>query len=44
MKALVLEEAGKISIQNREFNEQPGDDEVLIKIHSVGICGSDVHY
>lgn len=44
MKALVLEEAGKIAIQDREFNEQPGDDDVLIKIHSVGICGSDVHY
>lgn len=44
MKALVLKEAGEISIQDRKFNECPGDDEVLIKIHSVGICGSDVHY
>ncbi|MEM6160066.1 NAD(P)-dependent alcohol dehydrogenase [Erwinia sp. P6884] len=44
MKALVLEEAGKIAIQDREFDQQPGDNDVLIKIHSVGICGSDVHY
>lgn len=44
MKALVLTEAGKIAIEDREFDERPGDDDVQIKIHSVGICGSDVHY
>ena len=44
MKALVLEQAGKIAIEDREFSETLGDDDVQIKIHSVGICGSDVHY
>lgn len=24
--------------------EEPGDNEVLLEIHCVGICGSDVHY
>ncbi|KAA8996134.1 NAD(P)-dependent alcohol dehydrogenase [Affinibrenneria salicis] len=44
MKALVLEQAGKIAIQERQFDETLGDNDVQIKIHSVGICGSDVHY
>ena len=44
MKALVLAEAGKIAIEDRSFDEVLGNDDVQIKIHSVGICGSDVHY
>ncbi|MFC1947026.1 NAD(P)-dependent alcohol dehydrogenase [Chloroflexota bacterium] len=44
MKALVLEEAGKISYRDIDIQESVGPDDVRIKIHSVGICGSDVHY
>ncbi|MBS9437669.1 NAD(P)-dependent alcohol dehydrogenase [Photorhabdus noenieputensis] len=44
MKALVLEKAGQISIQDWETSEILGENDVEIKIHSVGICGSDVHY
>lgn len=44
MKSLVLEQAGKIAIKDQEVNETLGNDDVQIKIHSVGICGSDVHY
>ncbi|EQC01134.1 hypothetical protein B738_06139 [Photorhabdus temperata subsp. temperata M1021] len=44
MKALVLEKAGQISIQNWKNAEILGENDVEIKIHSVGICGSDVHY
>ncbi|ERT11237.1 NAD(P)-dependent alcohol dehydrogenase [Photorhabdus temperata] len=44
MKALVLEKAGQISIQDWENAEILGENDVEIKIHSVGICGSDVHY
>ncbi|MCA6219995.1 NAD(P)-dependent alcohol dehydrogenase [Photorhabdus antumapuensis] len=44
MKALVLEKAGQISIQDWEAPEILGENDVEIKIHSVGICGSDVHY
>ncbi|TDB47407.1 NAD(P)-dependent alcohol dehydrogenase [Photorhabdus khanii] len=44
MKALVLEKAGQISIQDWENTEILSENDVEIKIHSVGICGSDVHY
>ncbi|QWA10719.1 NAD(P)-dependent alcohol dehydrogenase [Sodalis ligni] len=44
MKALVLEKAGKISIQNKAFDETLEETDVQVKIHSVGICGSDIHY
>lgn len=44
MKALYLEKTGVLAI--REFNlpEPMGPDDVRIKIHTVGVCGSDVHY
>ena len=44
MKALVLEEKGKVSYRDIDIAESVGPDDVRIKIHSVGICGSDVHY
>jgi D-xylulose reductase len=44
MKALVLEEEGKLAILNMTFKETLGPEDVRIKIHTVGICGSDVHY
>ncbi|EHG0015976.1 NAD(P)-dependent alcohol dehydrogenase [Salmonella enterica subsp. enterica serovar Magwa] len=44
MKALILSEPNNISIEDKVFDERLGDNDVKIKIHSVGICGSDVHY
>jgi D-xylulose reductase len=44
MKALVLHEANRLSIDDIEIEEQPGPDDVRIDVHTVGICGSDVHY
>lgn len=44
MKALILSEPNNISIEDKVFDESLGDNDVKIKIHSVGICGSDVHY
>ncbi len=44
MKALVLEEKGAISYRDIDIEESVGPDDVCIKIQSVGICGSDVHY
>jgi len=44
MKALVLAKAGEIAIEDVQLAETLGPDDVQIKIHSVGICGSDVHY
>ncbi len=48
MKALVLEKRAELSL--REFpdisraEENLGPRDVRIKLHTVGICGSDVHY
>ncbi len=43
MKVAVMEGIGKIGYINRKIQE-PKDDEVLVKIEYVGICGSDLHY
>jgi D-xylulose reductase len=44
MKALVLQEKNKLAILDMPFEEKLGPDDVRIKMHTVGICGSDVHY
>lgn len=44
MKALVLEEKGKLSLRDFEIPGALGPRDVRIKTHTVGICGSDVHY
>jgi D-xylulose reductase len=46
MKALVLEEKHKLSLRDFpiEREETLGPRDVRIKLHTVGICGSDVHY
>ncbi len=43
MKAVYLDAIGKTSI--REIpRPRPGEKEVLVRMKSVGVCGSDVHY
>ncbi len=46
MKALVLEEKMKLALRDIpiEREESMGPHDVRIKLHTVGICGSDVHY
>lgn len=44
MKALVLEKKGQLSLRDIDIEEHLGPQDVRIKIHTVGICGSDVHY
>ena len=44
MKALVLEKAKQLTLRDIHIEEYLGPDDVRIKIHTVGICGSDVHY
>jgi len=39
----VLKKIGDLKMEQRPI-PKPGKNEVLIRIHSVGICGSDVHY
>ena len=43
MKVAVMEGIGKMGFEEREI-PKPKDDEVLVKLEYVGICGSDLHY
>lgn len=43
MKALVAHGAGDLRIEHRDVQE-PGPDQVLIRMTHGGICGSDLHY
>ncbi|MCW2836462.1 MAG: Alcohol dehydrogenase GroES domain protein, partial [Marmoricola sp.] len=43
MRASVLTGPRTIELQERPVPE-PGPDEVLVRVGSVGVCGSDVHY
>ncbi len=42
MKALVCQQPGEWAWQSRNI-PKPQKDEVLIKIKTVGICGTDIH-
>jgi D-xylulose reductase len=44
MKALVLEKVGKLSLRDFPIEESLGTRDVRVAIHTVGVCGSDVHY
>lgn len=44
MQALVLEEVQTLSLRDIDIDEVLGPRDVRIAIHTVGICGSDVHY
>ncbi|GAA3773597.1 NAD(P)-dependent alcohol dehydrogenase [Microbacterium kribbense] len=43
MRAAVLIRAGEIELQQRPV-PVPAADEVLVRVHAVGVCGSDVHF
>ncbi len=43
-KALVLEEQHKLAIRDIDLPLAVGPTDVRIRLHTVGICGSDVHY
>ena len=44
MLALVLERKGELSLRDIDLPARLGPDDVRVAIHTVGICGSDVHY
>ena len=44
MRALVLERQRELSLRDIDLDQELGPNDVRIKIHTVGICGSDVHY
>ena len=43
MRAAVLKEPGRIEMEERPI-PTPGPGDVLIRVSSVGVCGSDTHY
>ncbi len=44
MEALVLEQKGVLSLRDIDLPLELGPNDVKIRIHTVGVCGSDVHY
>ncbi|MER8955472.1 NAD(P)-dependent alcohol dehydrogenase [Mesorhizobium sp. M0833] len=44
VRALVLERQHELKLRDIDLPQTVGPGEVRIKIHTVGICGSDVHY
>jgi D-xylulose reductase len=44
MRALVLERQHELSIRDIDLPLDMGLADVRIAIHTVGVCGSDVHY
>lgn len=43
-RALVLEQRGKLALRDIDLLDAIGPDDVRVAIHTVGVCGSDVHY
>ncbi len=43
-RALVLERKGELALRELPIEEPLGPRDVRVAIHTVGICGSDVHY
>ena len=43
MKVAIMTDIGKMDYVERPI-PTPKDDEVLVKLEYVGICGSDMHY
>ena len=44
MRALVLEKKLQLSLRDIDLPKEVHSNDVKIKMHTVGICGSDVHY
>lgn len=43
-RALVLERQHELAIREIDLPDKVGPGEVKIRLHTVGVCGSDVHY
>lgn len=43
MKALFLEEPGRLVLQQHLESRGPGADEALVRVHCAGVCGTDIH-
>lgn len=43
MKAVVLQQPGRFAIREAPSPEPPAPGEALVRVHQVGICGTDIH-
>jgi 2-desacetyl-2-hydroxyethyl bacteriochlorophyllide A dehydrogenase len=43
MKTVILEQPGRFTLTNTSLPAQPAPGEVLVKVLTVGICGTDLH-
>ena len=43
-QALVLERTRELALREIELPQDVGPRDVKIRVHTVGVCGSDVHY
>ncbi|WP_312796538.1 NAD(P)-dependent alcohol dehydrogenase [Tianweitania sp.] len=43
-RSLVLERKGELALREIDLPSEVGPNDVKIAIHTVGVCGSDVHY
>ena len=43
MKVAVMTDVAKVELTERPI-PVPGEDEVLVRVEYVGVCGSDLHY
>ena len=44
VRALVLERQHELALRDIDLPLETGPGQVKIRIHTVGVCGSDVHY
>lgn len=44
MKSVIIHKTMDLRVEESEFQETPGQDQVEIAVESGGICGSDLHY
>lgn len=43
MKTIILEQPGQLKLVETEGPQSPKEDEVLVRVERVGICGTDLH-
>ena len=43
MKRLILNEPGSLELMEVTYDENLAADEALLKVHRIGICGTDIH-
>ena len=43
MKTIILEQPGKLIAVDTEHPGQPSPEEALVRVHRIGVCGTDMH-